>query len=123
MGALSEIEHAGLRHSRWGGQRERRELDVTPVFQSGWNPSVSVLESRPFSILETVWSLHRARLPGKDEALEIRLHWGVFTLILLPRLPFDQARGRYLVERTQPLGIGFKGPSFLFCHQQHLAVR
>lgn len=35
-------------------QREGGELEVTLVLQSGWSPSVSVVELRPFSVLETL---------------------------------------------------------------------
>lgn len=90
------------------GQRETVKLEVTPTLLSGWNPSASVLELRPFCILETVRSLGYARLTWKDEIWGLHLHWGVFLGVLLPHLPLDQAHERYVVERTQPVGIGLR---------------
>lgn len=41
-------------HTADGGRRERIEWEVTLMLQSGWNPFASVLELRPFCILETL---------------------------------------------------------------------
>lgn len=78
---------------------------MTPTLLSGWNPSASVLELKHFCILETVWSFGYARLAWKDEIWGLRLHWGVFLGVLLPHLSLDQAHERYVVERTQLVGI------------------
>ena len=73
LGALSETEHAKLRHSGGWGTKKESGVGHDPG-ASEWIGSICVsLGAEAVFILETLWSSHHVCLTREDEALELRL--------------------------------------------------